>query len=94
MATAAQEIAALKRAVKEIETRLEALERPQLEQRLDKLEQVVKEGFAEQKAMTDLLLKRSFEAERISDQRQAIADQRHDEIMAQFEKLQAKPIEN
>jgi hypothetical protein len=37
--------------------------------------------------MTDLLLKRSLEAERISDQR-------HDEIMAQFEKLQAKPIEN
>jgi hypothetical protein len=87
MPTAAQEIAALKRAVKEIETRLDALERPKLEQRMDRLEQTVKEGFAEQKAMTDLLLKRSFEAERISDQR-------HDEIMAQFEKLQAKRIEN
>jgi signal transduction histidine kinase len=87
MPTAAQAIAALKRAVKEIETRLDALERPKLEQRMDRLAQTVKEGFAEQKAMTDLLLKRSLEAERISDQR-------HDEIMAQFEKLQAKPIEN
>jgi hypothetical protein len=84
-----------------VETRLDALEGPRLgkiEQRLDHLEQVVKEGFAEQKAVTDLLLKRSFEAERITDQRHdaliARMDSQHAAVMAQFEKLQAKPTEN
>jgi hypothetical protein len=87
MPTAAQEIAALKRQMRQIEERLEAIERPKLEQRLDKLEQTVKEGFSDQKAVMDVLLK-----QRADDR--VLADQRHAEVMAQFEKLQAKPTEN
>jgi hypothetical protein len=93
MATAPQEIAALKRAVKEIENRLDALERPKLETRLDKLEQTVAEGFADQKAMMDVLLRQRADDRTLADQRQAIADKRHAEVMAQFEKLLAKPPE-
>ena len=98
MPTATQEIAALKRAVKQLEDRLDALER-------DKLEQVVREGFAENGALINLLLKQRTDDRTLADQRydaligridknQAIADQRHTQIMAQFEKLLARPSEN
>jgi hypothetical protein len=70
-----------------VEGRLDDLERPKLEQRLDKLEQTVREGFAEHGALINLLLK-----QRADDR--VLADQRHAEVMAQFEKLQAKPSEN
>jgi hypothetical protein len=88
MPTATQEIAALKRAVKQLEDRLDALER-------DKLEQVVREGFAENGALINLLLKQRTDDRTLADQRydaliaridknQAIAGQRHTQIMAQL----------
>ena len=75
MPTATQEIAALKRAVKHLEDRLEVLER-------DKLEQVVREGFAENGALINLLLK-----QRTDDR--TLADQRYDALIARIDKNQA-----
>ena len=75
------------------EGRLDALERPQIETRLDRLEQVVREGFAEQTAMMNVLLKQRADDRALADQRQTIADQRHAEVMAQLEKIHAKPSE-
>ena len=69
--------------VKELAERLDTLEG----RRIERLEQTVREGFAEHGALINLLLK-----QRADDR--ALADQRHAEIMAQFEKLQAKPTEN
>ena len=97
-ARATQEIAALNRAVKELEDRHDALER-------EKREQVVREGFAENGALINLLLKQRTDDRTLADQRydaliaridknQTIADQRHTQIMAQFEKLLARPSEN
>lgn len=90
---AAQGIAALKRAIKQSENRLDALDKPKLE-RLNKIEQTVKEGFAEHGALINLLLKQRADDRALADQRRTIADQRHAEIMAQFEKLLAKRPEN
>jgi len=73
MPTATQEIAALKRAVKQLEDRLDALER-------DKLEQVVREGFAENGALINLLLK-----QRTDDR--TLADQRYDALIAHIDKI-------
>jgi hypothetical protein len=70
-----------------VEGRLDAIEGQPLGPRLDRLEQTVRENYAEHNALINLLLKQR------SDDR-ALADQRHNEIMAQFEKLQAKPPEH
>jgi hypothetical protein len=52
--------------------------------RVERLEQTVREGFAEHSALINLLLK-----QRADDR--VLADQRHAEVMAQFEKLATRP---
>jgi hypothetical protein len=86
--------------VRELDERL-----TKLESRLEESESNVKAGFERLESKIDAaqnsndvmfkVLFRQREDDRVlADQRQAIADQRHAEIMAQFEKLLARPSEN
>jgi hypothetical protein len=81
-----------------VESRLDALEEPKLETRLERLEQTVREGFAEHSALINLLLKQRADDRALADQRHealvASMDNQHAAVMAQFEKLLAKPSEN
>jgi len=79
----ADDVAELKRRVRELETRMDVFEGT----RFERLERAVPEGFAEHGASIDLLLKQR------GDDR-ALADQRHAEVMAQFEKLLTRPPQN
>lgn len=79
MPTAAQEIAALKRAVKQLESRLDAIERPKLED----LERTVKEGFSDHNALIDVLTQ-GARTDRI------LADQRHDTLTARLDQQNAE----
>lgn len=84
MPTAAQEIAALKRAVKEIENRLDALEGVR---GLDRIRQDVREAQSNNDALFKVVLRR---LEHI----QSTMDSQHEAVMAQVEKLATKPPEN
>jgi hypothetical protein len=81
-----------------VEGRLDALEEPALETGLEKLKQTVREGFAEHTALINLLLKQRADDRALADQRHdalsARMDNQHAAVMAQFEKLLAKPSEN
>jgi len=74
MPTAAQEIAALKRAVKQLESRLDAIERP----KLDDLERIVKEGFSDHNALIDVLTQ-GARTDRI------LGDRRYDALVARMD---------
>ena len=87
MATAAQDVVALKRVVRELRERLDALEGSGLPH----LEQVLRQEIREARSDADVMFKvllRQREDDRV------LADQRHAEIMAQFEKLTARPPDN
>jgi len=87
MATVVQDVAALKRAVKQLRDRLDALEGsgiPHLEQLL---RQEIREARSDADVMFKVLL-RQREDDRV------LADKRHAEIMAQFEKLTTGPSDN
>jgi hypothetical protein len=80
MATVAQDVAALKRAVKELRDRIDALEGSGIPH----LEQVLRQEIREARSDADVMFKvllRQREDDRV------LADKRHAEIMAQFEKL-------
>jgi predicted nucleic acid-binding Zn-ribbon protein len=79
MPTAAQEIAALKRAVRQLESRLDAIERPKLED----LERTVKEGFSDHNALIDVLTQ-GARTDRM------LADQRHDTLTARLDQQHAE----
>jgi hypothetical protein len=71
---------------------------PNLEARLDKLERTVDEGFAENRKLLDMVIKRSTEDRDIADRRHealvARMGEQHAAVMAQIEKLATKPPEN
>ena len=87
MASVAQDVAALKRAVKELRDRLDALEGSGIPH----LEQVLGQEIREVRSDADVMFKvllRQREDDRV------LADKRHAEIMAQFEKLTTGPPDN
>lgn len=84
MPTAAQEITALKRAVKEIESRLDALEGSR---GLDGVRQDIREAQSNNDALFKVVLRRL-------EHMQTQMDSQHAAVMAQFEKLATKPPEN
>lgn len=87
MATVAQDVGALKRVVKELRERLDALEGAGLPH----LEQVLRQEIREARSDADVMFKvllRQREDDRV------LADRRHAEIMAQFEKLTTRPQNN
>ena len=79
MPTATQEIAALKRAVKQLESRLDAIERPKVEH----LERTMKEGFSDHNALIDVLIQ-GARTNRI------LADQQHDTLTARLDQQYAE----
>ena len=83
MATAAQEVPALKRAVKEIENRLDAFEGTGLAG--------ICQAIREAQSSNDALFKVAF---RQIEHLHSVIDKRFDAVMAQFEKLLAQPSEN
>ena len=103
MATTAQDIAALKRALKDLQDRVEALEGAQ-----PRIEQAIREHQSSNDVMFKVVLRQledirlvgdqrqaiADQRQVIADQRQVIADQRHAEIMGQFEKILTQPREN
>lgn len=91
MATVAQDVSALKKAVKELRNRLDALEGPS---GLEGLERAIGELRSDNDAVFKILLRQREDDRALADQRQVIADKRHAEIMAQFEKLATRPPEN
>jgi predicted kinase len=84
MPTMAQDVAALKKAVKELRDRVDALEGGA---GLDGVRQEIRELRSDHDAMFKILLRQR------EDDR-ALADQRHAQIMGQFEKLFSQPPEN
>jgi hypothetical protein len=87
MATVAQDVTALKRVVKELRERLDALEGAGVPH----LEQVLRQEIREARSDADVMFKvllRQREDDRV------LADRRHAEIMAQFEKLTTRPQNN
>jgi hypothetical protein len=103
VATTAQEIAALKRAVRDLETRLDALQgaAPDSEAFRDEVRKefaTTREFIDRNQQSNDAMFKvvfRQLEADRLmADQRQAISDRRHAEIMGQLEKILTQPREN
>lgn len=78
MPTAAQEIAVLERAIKQLESQSHAIERP----KRDELERTVKEGFSDHNALIDMPTP-GTRTDRI------LADRRHDTLVARMGDLGA-----
>jgi len=82
--TTAQDIAALKRAVKDLERRMDSFEGPS---GLEGVRQEIRDLRGSNDIMFKLILRQ------LEDTR-TISDQRHTQIVALIEKLQTKPPEN
>ena len=66
----------------------------QVDKRFDAVDTAIREAKDSNDMIFKVLLRQREDDRALADQRQALADQRHAEIMAQFEKLLAKPSEN
>jgi hypothetical protein len=88
--TQAQEIAALKRAVREIEQRLGALEGPD---GLGGIRQAIREETSNNDALFKVVLRRLEHLQGSMEKMQTQMDGNHAAVMAQFEKIHAKPSE-
>ena len=87
MPTVAQDAATLKRVVRELRERIDALEGAGLPHLEQALRQEIREARSDADVMFKVLL-RQREDDRV------LADRRHAEIMAQFEKLTTGPQNN
>jgi hypothetical protein len=83
--------------IEKLSDKIDAL-RDRFDDRLSALEPKIEQKIGETKSTNDLvfklILQQLTDIRTIADQRQTIADQRHEAIMAQFEKLLSRSAEN